>query len=75
MLVGLVGRAVHPPIDPNLGLLQVIYLRGNKPSQIAVFMLGEQLPNMLGGLGIILVSVIMVAIMAASMSTMTISMP
>ena len=70
MLVGLVGRAVHPPIDPNLGLVASNLPEGlNKPSQIAVFMLGEQLPNMLGGLGIILVSVIMVAIMAASMST------
>ena len=70
MLVGLVGRAVHPPIDPNLGLVASNLPEGlNKPSQIAVFMLGEQLPNMLGRLGIILVSIIMVAIMAASMST------
>ena len=70
MLVGLVGRAVHPPIDPNLELVASNLPEGlNKPSQIAVFMLGDQLPAMLGGLGIILVSVIMVAIMAASMST------
>ena len=32
-------------------------------------MLSEQLPAMLGGLGVILISIIMVAIMAASMST------
>ena len=70
MLVGLVGRAVRPPIDPNLELVASNLPEGlNKPSQIAVFMLGDQLPAMLGGLGIILVSVIMVAIMAASMST------
>ena len=70
MLVGLVGRAVHPPIDPNLALIASNLPEGlNKPSQIAVFMLSEQLPEMLGGLGIILISVIMVAIMAASMST------
>ena len=59
MLVGLVGRAVHPPIDPNLGLVASNLPEGlNKPSQIAVFML-ESIINMLGGLGIILVSVIM----------------
>ena len=70
MLVGLVGRAVHPPIDPNLALTAENLPEGlNKPDQIAVFMLSEQLPAMLGGLGVILVSIIMVAIMAASMST------
>ena len=70
MLVGLVGRAVHPPIDPNLPLIAENLPEGlNKPDQIAVFMLSEQLPAMLGGLGVILVSIIMVAIMAASMST------
>ncbi len=41
----------------------------SKADQIAVFMLREELPVMLGGLGIVLVSIIMVAIMAASMST------
>ncbi len=55
MLVGLVGRVVHPEIAD--------------PDQIAVLMLREELPLMLGGLGIVLVSIIMVAIMAASMST------
>ena len=70
MLVGLVGRSVHPPIDPNLPLTADNLPEGlNKASQIAVFMLGEQLPSMLGGLGVVLISIIMVAIMAASMST------
>ncbi|MDG1854614.1 MAG: sodium:solute symporter family protein [Verrucomicrobiales bacterium] len=80
MLVGLVGRAVHPPIDPNLPLIDstgspLLFHPENLPEglnksdQIAVFMLSEQLPAMLGGLGVILVSIIMVAIMAASMST------
>ena len=70
MLVGLVGRSVHPPIDPNLPLTADNLPEGlNKASQIAVFMLGEQLPSMLGSLGVVLISIIMVAIMAASMST------
>ena len=41
----------------------------NVDDQIAIFMLRKELPVMLGGLGIVLVSIIMVAIMAASMST------
>jgi SSS family solute:Na+ symporter len=55
MLVGLVGRALHPDMaDPN---------------QIAVVMLREQLPAMFGSFGVALVAVILVAILAASMST------
>ncbi|MCP3694010.1 MAG: hypothetical protein GY917_17530 [Planctomycetaceae bacterium] len=70
MLVGLGGRALHPPIDPSLPLNAANLPEGlGKADQIAVFMLREELPVMLGGLGIVLVSIIMVAIMAASMST------
>jgi len=70
MLVGLGGRALHPPIDPSLPLTAANLPEGlGKADQIAVFMLREELPVMLGGLGIVLVSIIMVAIMAASMST------
>jgi SSS family solute:Na+ symporter len=70
MLVGLGGRALHPPMDPSLPLNAANLPEGlKKADQIAVFMLREELPVMLGGLGIVLVSIIMVAIMAASMST------
>ena len=55
MLVGLVGRSLHPGLED--------------PNQIAVLMLREQLPQMLGALGVALVAVILVAILAASMST------
>ena len=80
MLVGLGGRALHPPplpLDLEISL-DFILMQINvtnlpeglsKADQIAVFMLREELPVMLGGLGIVLVSIIMVAIMAASMST------
>ncbi|MFP6872689.1 MAG: sodium:solute symporter family protein [Verrucomicrobiales bacterium] len=70
MLVGLGGRALHPPLDPSLPLgIENLPEGLGKADQIAVFMLREELPVMLGGLGIVLVSIIMVAIMAASMST------
>ena len=67
MLVALAGRALYPPemVDGEL----VAHSFVGKFDQIVIVMIKEQLPAMMGGIGLILVAVILVAVLAASMST------
>ncbi len=67
MLVALVGRAIYPPemIDGEL----VAHSFVGEFDQIVIVMIKEQLPAMMGGIGLILVAVLLVAVLAASMST------
>lgn len=67
MLVALAGRAIYPPemVDGKL----VAHSFVGEFDQIVVIMIKEQLPAMMGGFGLILVAVLLVAILAASMST------
>ncbi|MCB1078662.1 MAG: sodium:solute symporter family protein [Verrucomicrobiae bacterium] len=67
MLVALAGRALYPPemVDGKL----VAHPFVGEFDQIVIVMVKEQLPAMLGSLGVILVAVLLVAILAASMST------
>lgn len=67
MLVALVGRALFPP-EVSAGLQQAHAVVGEF-DQIVVVMLKEQLPAMLGMTGLVLVALLLVAILAASMST------
>lgn len=72
MIVALGGRALYPPsmVDGKLIPHEMI---GSKPAevdQVVIVMVQEQIPLLLGpGLGTMLVSVLLVAVMAASMST------
>ena len=67
MLVALAGRAIYPPemVDGKL----VAHSFVGDFDQIVIVMIKEQLPAMMGGLGLILVAVLLVAVLAASMST------
>ncbi len=72
MIVALGGRVLYPPtlVDGQVIPHEMI---GSKPSevdQVVITMIQEQIPLLLGtGLGVIVVSILLVAIMAASMST------
>ncbi|MDE0768548.1 MAG: sodium:solute symporter family protein [Opitutaceae bacterium] len=72
MLVGLGARALYPPILEN-GVLMPHPAVGSQAGgfdQVVVAMLQEHVPLLLGPtLGVVIVSLILVAIMAASMST------
>ena len=72
MLVGLGARALDPPILEN-GVLMPHPAVGSQAGgfdQVVVAMLQEHVPLLLGpSLGVVIVSLILVAIMAASMST------
>jgi len=72
MLVGLGGRALYPPTVGEAGIMPHPTV-GNKTSevdQVVIVMIQEHLPVLLGPvLGAIFVSIILVAVMAASMST------
>jgi len=72
MLVGLGARALHPPSAETGTLLPhpTIGSQANEFDQVVVAMLQEHVPMLLGnGLGVVVVSLILVAVMAASMST------
>lgn len=62
-LVGLGGRALFPMIDGALpeGM--------NKPDDIVIHVISQQFPEIFGSLGLFLIALILVAVMAASMST------
>ena len=67
MLVALAGRAIYPPemVDGAM----VAHPHVAEFDEIVVVMLKELLPEMLGTLGVVMVAVILVAVLAASMST------
>ncbi|MFT5467194.1 MAG: SSS family solute:Na+ symporter [Verrucomicrobiales bacterium] len=67
MLVAMGGRVEQPPTMVG-GELQAAAAVG-KADQIVPFMIGTQLPEVFGGIGVLLVAIIFVAILAASMST------
>lgn len=67
MLVALGGRALFPPEITAEGIVPHPHI--GEFDQIVIVMVKEQLPEMLGTLGIVLVAVILVAVLAASMST------
>lgn len=67
MLVALGGRALYPP--ESIDGVMTAHSHIGEFDQIVVVMIKEQLPAMLGGVGIVLVAIIFVAILAASMST------
>ena len=72
MLVGLGGRALYPPIviDGTLTPHTTVGSRANEFDQVVVAMVQEHVPELMGpALGALVVSIILVAIMAASMST------
>jgi SSS family solute:Na+ symporter len=72
MLVGLGARVLYPPSDETGTLLPhpSIGSSASEFDQVVVAMLQEHIPLLLGaGFGVVVVSVILVAIMAASMST------
>ncbi len=72
MLVGLGAHVLYPPSAETGTLLPhpTVGSSASEFDQVVVAMLQEHIPLLLGaGLGVVVVSVIMVAIMAASMST------
>lgn len=71
MLVALGARVLYPPTTGPQGVLPHPLL-GNRPAdvdQAVILMMQQQIPELLGAVGSCLVSVLMVAILAASMST------
>jgi len=68
MLVALAGRALYPPEILESGVLAA-HPHVGEFDQIVVVMVKEQLPAMLGAAGVVLVAILLVAILAASMST------
>ena len=66
-LVGLGGRVLYEPIEAANGALRLP--NGDKTDQILIHVIQDYFPVMFGGIGVILVSLILVAVMAASMST------
>jgi SSS family solute:Na+ symporter len=71
MLVGLGGRALYPPTMTKMGVMPhpTVGSKTSEVDQVVIVMIQEHLPAMLGPLGVVLVSIILVAVMAASMST------
>ncbi len=67
MLVALAGRALYPPemVDGTL----VPHPHVGEFDQVVVVMMKEQLPEMLGAAGVVMVAILLVAVLAASMST------
>jgi SSS family solute:Na+ symporter len=66
-LVGLGGRVLYEPIEAANGALRLP--NGDKTDQILIHVIQDYFPVIFGGFGVILVSLILVAVMAASMST------
>ena len=72
MLVALGGRALYPPrvVDGDLTPHEMVGSRTNEFDQVVVAMVQEHVPTLMGPLlGALIVSIILVAIIAASMST------
>ncbi len=71
MIVGVGGQVIYPLQYDDAGALADAnkLLGENKYDQILIVFLKEQLPELLGTLGVMVASVVIVAIMAASMST------
>ena len=72
MLVALGGRALYPPelIDGQIIPHASIGSKSAEVDQVVIVMIQEQIPTLLGAsLGAITISILLVAIMAASMST------
>lgn len=67
MLVALAGRAIYPPEVTGDGIFPHPHV--GEFDQIVIVMIKEQLPALLGTAGLFLVSLIVVAVLAASMST------
>ena len=63
-LVGLGGRALYP-MGADGSMPEVL----SKADQIVILVISEQFPQMFGAIGVVLVSLVLVAVMAASMST------
>ncbi len=65
-LVGLGGRVLYEPqiIDGTMHLTD-----GSKVDQVLIHVIQDYFPEMFGAIGIVLVALILVAVMAASMST------
>lgn len=67
MLVALGGRALYPPeVTPDI---QIAHAAVVEFDQIVVVLIKQQLPTIFGYFGMVLVAIILVAILAASMST------
>ena len=71
MILALGGRALYPPVMTADGLMPhpAVGSRSSEFDQILIVMIQEHVPALMGAAGVVLVSVIFVAIMAASMST------
>jgi SSS family solute:Na+ symporter len=72
MVVGLGARVIYPPIVKSGTLMphSVIGSSASEFDQVVVAMVQEHIPLLLGpGIGVVVVSLLLVAIMAASMST------
>ena len=67
MIVALAGRALYPPEIVDGALVAHPYV--GEFDQIVVVMVKELLPEMLGTIGVVMVAVLLVAVLAASMST------
>jgi SSS family solute:Na+ symporter len=69
LLVGIGGRAMYPPQGVTETGSLILPEGLASADQIVILMIREHLPTLLGAVGLVLVAVILVAIMAASMST------
>ena len=71
MLVGLGGRAMYPPITDEGTLLPhpEVGSTSSEFDQIVIVMIQNHVPDLLGPIGVTAVAIILVAVMAASMST------
>ena len=71
MLVALGARALYPPEDTPTGLLPHPTLgdEARDADQVVIVMMQSHIPELLGVFGVGLVAILMVAILAASMST------
>ncbi len=72
MIVALGGRVLYPPLvetaaDGGVSVLAHPYI--GETDQVVIVMVKDQLPAILGSLGVVLVAVILIAVLAASMST------
>jgi SSS family solute:Na+ symporter len=71
MLVGIGGRVLYPPAVTDAGIMphEMVGSKTSEVDQVVIVMVQEHLPALLGPLGAVVVSIILVAILAASMST------
>ena len=66
-LVGLGGRVLYEPVEAANGAL--LLPGGDRTDQVLIHVIQDYFPVIFGGIGVMLVSLILVAVMAASMST------